>query len=114
MASLDDLNATLADAVRAVNGLQATIQSVFPLVTLSGSATFDPPSIAGAGQTSTTVTVTGAVLGQYAVASFSLDLQLIQLSAYVSAANTVTCLFKNGTAGAIDLASGTLAVRVFS
>jgi hypothetical protein len=77
-----------------------------------GSKTFNPGSIAAAGQESTTVTVTGAALGDYVTASFSIDLALIELSAYVSAADTVTCLFKNGTAGAIDLGSGTLRCRV--
>lgn len=79
---------------------------------LTGSATYNPPSIAAAGQASTTVTVTGAVLGGHVTAAFSLDLQGVELSAYVSAADTVTCLFKNGTGGAVDLASGTLTCRV--
>jgi hypothetical protein len=77
-----------------------------------GSATYDPPSIASAGQATTTVPVPGAALGDYATASFSLDLQAIELSAYVNVADTVTCIFKNGTAGAIDLASGTLRCKV--
>lgn len=76
------------------------------------SATYDPPNIAGPGQASTTVAVPGAALGDAATATFSLDLQLVELSAYVSAADTVTCLFKNGTAGAIDLGSGMLKVAV--
>jgi hypothetical protein len=75
------------------------------------SATFNPPSIAAAGQTTTTVTCAGAVLGDYATASFSLDQQGITLGAYVSAADTVTVVFRNGTAGPIDLGSGTLRVR---
>lgn len=111
--SVEDLNATLQDAVRAVNALNVTMAAVFPLATLSGSKTFDPPSIAAGGQTSTTVPVTGAIVGRFAVASFSLDTLLVELAAAVTAADTVTVLFKNGTAGAIDLASGTLAVRVF-
>ncbi len=113
MASLDDLASSLKDAVIALNTLTQIIPEVFPLATLSGSKTYDPPNINGGAQASTTVTVTGAIMGRFAIASFSLDLQLIELSAYVSAADTVTVLFKNGTAGAIDLASGTLAVRVF-
>jgi hypothetical protein len=77
-----------------------------------GSTVFNPPSIAAAGQTTTTVTVPGAALGDFALCSFSLDLQAVGLNGYVSAADTVTCLFKNGTAGAVDLASGTLRARV--
>lgn len=79
---------------------------------LAGSATYDPPSLTTGLQATTTVTATGAAVGDIARASFSKALQGIQLSAEVSAANTVSCTFKNGTAGTLDLASGTLRVRV--
>ncbi len=76
--------------------------------TLAGSTTWDPSNLAdGAGET-TTVTVTGAALGDFAVASFSLDLQGITLTAWVSSANTVSVRAQNETTGAINLASGTL------
>jgi hypothetical protein len=79
---------------------------------LTGSATFNPSSLDdGAGET-TTVTVTGAALGDYAQASFSLDLQGITVTAWVSAANTVSVRFQNETGGTIDLGSGTLRARV--
>jgi len=78
----------------------------------NGSATYDPPSIAAAGQATTTVTVTGAALGDTVTASFSNSLGGLTLSAYVSSANTVTCVFFNPTAGAIDLTSGTLRAKV--
>lgn len=79
---------------------------------LSGSATYDPPSLIDAAGTSTTVTVTGAALGDFALASFSLDLQGITVTAYVSATDTVTVRFQNESGGTLDLASGTLRVRV--
>lgn len=73
-----------------------------------GSATFNPSNLAdGAGET-TTVTVTDAALGDFAEASFSLDLQGITLTAWVSAANTVSVRFQNESGGPLDLASGTL------
>lgn len=78
----------------------------------TATATWDPASIAAAAQATTTVTVTGARLGDTAMASFSLDLQGMQMTAYVSAANTVTVVLRNGTAAAIDLASGTLRATV--
>lgn len=79
---------------------------------LSGSAVYNPSDLAdGAGET-TTVTVTGAVLGDFVLASFSLDLQGITLTAYVSATNTVSVRFQNETGGSINLASGTLEARV--
>ena len=79
---------------------------------LRGTTTYDPPSLADGVGVTTTVTCTGAALGNYAQASFSLDLQGIIVSAYVSSANTVSVRFQNETGGTIDLASGTLAVKV--
>jgi len=78
-----------------------------------GSKTFDPPSISDGAQTTTTVTVSFASLGETVMVSFSLDLQDIVLTGYVSAANTVTVIFRNDTGGAIDLASGTLLVTAW-
>lgn len=77
-----------------------------------GSKVFDWPSLATGAQQSTTVTATGAALGDFAEASMSVDLAGTALRAYVSAANTVTVVQRNDTGGAIDLASGTLRVRV--
>lgn len=76
---------------------------------LFGSTTYDPPNLAdGAGQSST-LTVTGAALGDFVESiSFSLDLQSVDLTGYVSAANTVTFRFQNETGGAVDLGSGTV------
>lgn len=77
----------------------------------NGSKSFDPSSLAdGAGET-TTVTCTGAALGDYAIASFSLDLQGITMTAWVSSANTVSVRFQNETGAPVDLSSGTLRVK---
>lgn len=79
---------------------------------LSGSATYDPPSLVDGQGTTTTVTVTGAALGGFARASFSLDLQGITVTAWVSATNTVSVRLQNESGGTLDLASGTLKARV--
>lgn len=73
-----------------------------------GSKTFDPVSSGAGTSQTTTVTVTGAALGDVCGASFSQDMQSVLLFAYVSAADTVACVFYNWTAGTVDLASGTL------
>lgn len=84
-----------------------------PAAMLMGSKTFDPPSIANGAQTTTTVTVSGCVLGDFCVApSFSLDTAGLVLSGQVTASDTVTVTFRNGTGGAVDLDSGTLAAAV--
>lgn len=79
---------------------------------IQGSATYDPASLADGSGATTTVTVTGAALGDYAEASFSIDLQGITVTAYVSSANTVSVRFQNESGGVLDLASGTLRARV--
>lgn len=80
-----------------------------------GSATYDPANLLDGAGATTTVTVTGAALGDFVTGvSFSLDLQGITLTAYVSAADTVAVRFQNETGGAIDLASGTIRVMVAS
>lgn len=80
----------------------------------SGSTTWNPGSIASGSFEAKDVTVSGAALGDYAIASFSLDVQDLQLNAQVTAANTVTCTLYNLTGSAVDLASGTLKVLVFA
>lgn len=102
-ATAADFNALLADQ----NSMLTT--SCFML---RGSATYDPPSLADGAGASTTVTVTGAVLGDLAMASFSLSTQGILVTANVTAADTVTVRFQNETTGVIDLLSGTLRAAV--
>ena len=77
---------------------------------MEGSATYDPANLADGAGVTTTVTCAGASLGDYADASFSLDLQGIILKAWVSSVGTVSVRFQNESGGAIDLGSGTLRV----
>lgn len=79
---------------------------------LVGSKSYTPTLIATNSQITTTVTVTGAALGDAATAFHSVSLALVSLDAYVSAANTVTCLFKNSTGGNVTPAAGTLTAYV--
>lgn len=80
---------------------------------LDAEATYDPANLADAAGATTTVTCTGAALGDFAMAAFSLDCQGMTLSAWVSAADTVSVRFQNESGGALDLGSGTLRVRVW-
>lgn len=79
---------------------------------LVGSKTWDPGSIADGDDATTTVTVTGAAIGDFVDASLGVDLGGLFLGGYVSATNTVTAILLNNTGGAVDLASSTLKVRV--
>lgn len=93
--------------------INTTLAAVFPAF-LTSSKTWDPNNLLTMTQDSTTITVSGATLGMSVMTSFSLDLQLMTLTGYVSSANTVTVVLWNGTAGTINLASGTLKVKVFA
>ncbi|MET0180511.1 MAG: hypothetical protein ABW194_08525 [Novosphingobium sp.] len=78
-----------------------------------GSATWDPPSIAAGGRTSTTVTVPGAVLGDFVTGvSFGASTSGLTLSAQVTGVDTVTVWLANPTAAAVDLPAATVRVRV--
>lgn len=79
---------------------------------LYGSATYNLASLADGVGATTTVTVNGAALGDVAMCSLGVDLSGITMTAYVSAANTVSVRFQNESAGTLDLASATLRVLV--
>ena len=81
----------------------------------SATVTYNPPSLAAAGtagdSVTTTVTLTGTALGNVVQAGFDQYSADIEISASVSAANTVTVKFKNTGAAPVDLASGILTVK---
>lgn len=80
---------------------------------ISAELTWDPGSIADGDEVATNVEVTGAELGDYAIASFSLDVGDLVLDAQVTSSSYVSCVLSNNTGGAVDLSEGTLYVRVF-
>lgn len=79
---------------------------------LYGTVTYDPPSIAAGASTFTDVAVTGAALGDTVDVGFSLDGAGVIFRGYVRVANSIRVYLTNLTAGAVDLASGTLSVTV--
>ncbi len=82
------------------------------LAELVGSKTYNPASLANGATANTTVTVTGASVGDVAEAAFAEDMQGVMLHAYVSASDTVTCYFHNISGGTVDLGNHTLRARV--
>lgn len=80
---------------------------------LTGSATYDPPSLVDGAGAQTNVTVSGAALGDFAICSFSNSISSITVTAAITAANQGTVRFQNESTSTIDLASGTLTVRAF-
>jgi hypothetical protein len=103
-----------APAGGTMSGTQISISTLGTngATTSAATATWDPASVLAAQSTSTTISWPGAQMGDFVLASFSLDLQGCTLSAYVSAVNVVTAVISNPTTTAIDLASGTLKVLV--
>ncbi|MFN3982323.1 MAG: glycosyl hydrolase family 28-related protein [Caldilinea sp.] len=79
---------------------------------LTGSVAYYPPSLADGAGVTTTVTVPGAALGDFAEAAFASDLQGVTVTAWVSATNTVSVRFQNETGGTINLPGNILRVRV--
>lgn len=75
---------------------------------LCGSAVWAVSSIADGDEEAKEVTITGAALGDYVLASLSVDIADLVLNAQVTAANTITCILANNTGGAIDLADTTV------
>jgi hypothetical protein len=82
---------------------------------LTGSITWDPGNMAADGDTvSTTLTVTGAAVGDQVSASLStIGANNVLISAHVQASDIVRVVLMNKTGGALDIASGTLAVKVW-
>ena len=108
-------NVLRASEVNALANAALDLRTAVRLVTrYQGSATWDPGNLAdGAGETSASVAVTGAALGDFAIASAPYDLQGITCTAYVDATDSVRIRLQNETGGPINLASGTWRVRVF-
>ena len=110
---LDDTNVLVTDGTAPASG--STIVGITYAgrgTVFRGTATFNPANLAdGAGET-TTVTVTGAVLGDFSAVSFSNDLQGISVTSWVSASNTVSVRFQNESGGPLDISSGTLTAVV--
>lgn len=80
---------------------------------LRASATHNEGSLADGVGNATAFTVTGAALGDFAMASFEVDLVGVTVTAYVNAANSVVVRVQNESGGAVDLASTTLRIMVF-
>lgn len=80
---------------------------------LGNTKAWDAPDVADGSMTSTTVTVTGAALGDVAQASVSVALPAgVIMSAAVTATDTVTVTMANQSGGSVNLGSATLRVVV--
>ncbi len=91
----------------------ASLYKAFNGKVLANSAVYDAASLADAAGATASVTVGGAKLGDFAFASLGVDNQDLIVTAYVSAADTVSVRLQQENAGsAVDLASTTIRVGV--
>jgi hypothetical protein len=118
-AVVDKAGAQLADLpTRPHSSLQSiqggTSGNYYHLIkALSGSITFDFPNIGAVATSTTTVTVAGAATGDTVLITPSTALEAgLVIYGYVSAADTITIVANNPTAGAINPASRTYYVSV--
>ena len=90
------------------------LSTVFERCWACGVKTWDPPNMADGGITSTTVTVTGARVGDPCAQPGLSTLLIIDamIFAHVQAPDTVRVTLYNRTGGALNIASGTLTVCV--
>jgi hypothetical protein len=63
---------------------------------------------------STSVTVTGAALGDFVIVSLDIDVEQGSLTAQVLSANTVECTYINSAVDPSDLAAATVRVLVIA
>lgn len=81
---------------------------ISPNVVLSGTVTFDPPSLTtGAFALSSGITIAGVALGDTVDLYPPYDTQGIMYQASPSAANTIKISLTSAASGTVDLASGT-------
>jgi len=71
---------------------------------------WSPGSIANGASATTTVTYSGATVGDFVLRSFNADVQGLQLTADVTDTSTVTLILSNLTGAALDI--GTVTVKV--
>jgi len=111
---LDGVTATTGEINTACDGITATAAEINTVCdgVLTGSVVWDISSTAGHGLATTTLTVTGAAVGDFVIFSYGVDLLGMIPSARVSSTNTVTLTAHNPTGGALNPASTTWKVKV--
>jgi hypothetical protein len=95
------------------DGFQTTSGVSISKTVVSGTITFDPPSLTtGAFAVSTAITVTGVALGDNVTLYPPYDTEGVIYQGSPSAANAIKITLFNGNSATKDLASGTWGVEV--
>lgn len=82
-----------------------TYRGVFSKVIKATATGYNVPSLVDGGGNTQSVTVVGAKVGDFVRIAFGVDLQGMTVTAYVSAADTVTIRVQNESTATVDLAA---------
>jgi len=101
-------NATNVVLVRGTQQFQGAFSEMWEV-----TASIDADNLADAAGDNDTVAVPGVALGDIVLGmSFGVDLAGMTVTAYVSAADTVTIRFQNESGGAVNLAATTIRILI--
>ena len=113
-----DIRAAVADLEVLRTGLALAEDWILELDTdfntlISVSESYNPGNLVdAAGETTTQLTATGAVVGDFVQISFSLDLNNLMLTGYVDGTASVEGWLQNESTGTVNLLAGTVAYLV--
>lgn len=108
-AGTDYTATTIFTFASGTTGAQIASCSPHPFI---GSVVWDPGILATGQMTAQNVTVTGAAIGDFAIAATGIDTTNLAVGCNVTAANTAKITLVNNSGGNIDLASSTWRVYV--
>jgi hypothetical protein len=101
---------TFSGPIKSTNGIEVGSSGTQITTILKGSVAVNPASLADGAEADTSITITGAVVGDIVVLNpptDALDAGIIVGQAHVSAADTVKVRIHNNSGGTVDVASGT-------
>jgi hypothetical protein len=84
----------------------------YPKALRSADIAWDPADLAPGASTTQTITVTGAVLGDFAFAVCGASITGLTLTAYVNNTDQVTMVLANNTAGNVNIGNNTFRAMV--
>jgi len=101
---------TFSGPVKSTNGVIVGSDGTQITKILKGTVSVDPASLADAAEADTSITITGAALGDTVILNppaAGLTAGILICGAWVSAANTVKVRLANASGGTVDEAAGT-------